>query len=248
MIIFMLEFGFPLVSRLTALSIFISLLIPAIAIADESEFAYVKYVEGTARKKTIGSEGWMAVDSASTIAAGDSVKTLENSKAILLLPGSGIVRIGPSSIVSFGSAHSTIPELVIGDLWLIYDHDQNYQEICAELPFSGVYANRAEVRFSTGNDCTTEIKVYDCEITLVERQWNGNDEALLQNESHERPCEPGQADADSAFNVEFILASGQKAIQSSIGQLIYRGPFSSDDPDEQSEWVRWNKDRDSKQR
>ncbi len=219
-------------------------LAPLFAIAEETDIP-LNYLEGTSRKKTSGSEGWLKLDSDSKIGIGDSVKTLEDGKLEFRI-SDGIFRMGANTLITISPGDSReyndgkAMNLIAGELWTIIN-SVNDRRQGIFLPHASVFGADFVARFSAGDDGTAEIKIYEGELEISRLVISTTDSTDVD------------IDNDTAGDGETLpeswsmtLESGEKLIISSRGEITYRNPFSPDDPDENTDWVRWNKDRDNK--
>lgn len=208
-------------------------------------FGKILLAEGTARKHISDSEGWLALEPGTLLEPGDSIKTLEDSRIEFSIAGNGIYRLGSESTVYLTPWVILKPELISGDMWWTDFYSGPQDDLLQViLPNSHVSAQNVAARFLAGNECTTEIKVYNGNLKLRGRKYYIYDEKPPLEESERHPCDIEPAENDSLSDYSVTLESGQKLILSSKGYIIYQGQFSADDPDEDTDWVRWNKERD----
>lgn len=212
--------------------------------AENSVFAHVNHVEGTARNKAPGSEGWVAIDSSSTIAFGDSVRTLEKSEIEILRNGGNVIRLGPNTLVTVTDS-ATAPdestgafELISGDLWSVWS-GQNRIKSQLLTPRAAIRGRAAVARCAAGDDGSTEIKVYKGALEISRRSVPAVD-TLKQYEAD--TSETPERTQPEAWTL--TLETGGKLIISAHGDIAFNGRFSPDDRDEQTEWVRRNMNKD----
>ena len=194
------------------------------------------------RKMVSGSEGWLTINEGAAIKSGDSVKTAGDSRLEFELPGNGVFRLGPSSVIYIDTGETLKPDLIFGDMWAVFLSDG--ESAGAELPIVTVRSENAASRFSAGQDCSQEIKVYAGKLTSSRRIYSGYAKAAANDDGNKHPCETEPAENDSLNTLIETVEAGQKMIITSQGRVVFKGPFVLDDPDENSEWVRWNNDRD----
>ncbi len=214
---------------------------PLSANADGTDFT-LKYLEGTSRKKAPGSEGWLKLDSNSVIGIGDSVKTLEDGRLELQI-SDRLLRIGTGTLIAISDSNieynmpeKTI-ELISGELWSMFISKEDVNRGLL-LPKANVYGGDFDARFSVGDDGTAEIKVYSGEADITRRLI-----PVIDSIETDDGADSTDITDHTPESWSVTLDSNEKLILSSSGEIIFRGPFSPDDPDEQTDWVRWNKDR-----
>ena len=186
----------------------------------------------------------MTIDSSSTISIDDSVKTLEDGRLEIGIFDGSTNRIGANTLVLIikgdipQSGGEITVELIYGELWTFIDSDS---ELFGGILMPGaiIGGENFTARFSAGDDGTGEIKLYDGELIVSRRLTVTNDSTDTEKSDETEAKE----EIESEIWTE-VLKPGEKIITSSRGNVIYRGSFSPDDPDEDTDWVRWNKDRD----
>jgi len=232
-------------------SLFLYMAVPVVAGDEEPDIGKIKFIEGTARKQVSGSDGWLTIEDGMTSAIGDSVKTLEDARLEIQLEGNGVFRVGGSSTVFVAGDQGrrlAIPELVSGDIWADFQHRKNEDFGSSPrmiLPTIEILTDSSSARFMSGNDCTSEIKVYSGRLEVTRREPRGGPAENDGKKGKLRPCDEDQSASDSLFSKWSVeLEAGQRLIISSKGQIVHQGAFGPDDPDESTEWVRWNKEKD----
>jgi hypothetical protein len=228
--------------RVSVKPIFAMLFIFAASSAGEeniSGIASIDYLEGAARVRKAGSEGWLKIGESAIISAGDSVMTLADSRAEIRLADSYIIRIGSSTII--GIADTTDVTLASGEIWTTIKQIDQFPGMRIESPVLVAEIEEAIARFSVGKDGSTEIKVYDGQIRLsILPVVAEPDSASSDSISYETADMPEITAPES----KILLETNQKIIVTSVGEVVFHGDFDRHDLDEDIEWVRWNIDRD----
>jgi len=236
--------------RIYSFVLFVFLFFGAAVHADNTDIGIVTFVDGTVRKMTSGSEGWLTVEVGTAIAVGDSIKTIENSKVEFTLRDNGTFRMGPQSgcIIEIDFSRTSIyPDLSYGDIWAdLKTKGQNDVRGMTRLmlPAVEINSNQAVARFVAGTDCTSEMKCYKYDFIASRREWYGLADTAVLNGIKNYRCQPDSTMPDSLSKWIEELVQGQKLISSSRGYVIFKSEFSPDDPDEATDWVRWNLERD----
>lgn len=206
---------------------------------DISGPASLTYLEGAARVRKPGSEGWLKIEESAIVSAGDSVRLLADSRAEIKLVDNYIIRIGPLTIIGIGdAAEVTLPS---GEIWTVIKPIEQPGSMTIRSPVTIAEIGEAVARFSVGEDGSTEIKVYDGQIDLrilparIEPESESSDS--ISNEAADTP--------DAVIGEEeILLGANYKIIVTSGGEIVYHSAFGSNDLDEDTDWVRWNKERD----
>lgn len=213
------------------------------------------YSEEKVQSQRPGSEGWLQVDSSTAIGAEDKIRTMAASKAEFTIGETGIIRLGPSSIIapSYDSIaiNKAVFELGLGEFWVSCEPSGKGVGFRVSLkqgradiePHS--LSDRSVIRITVGVDSTVEIKAYDGWFSVT---LSG---LAAEVDSINRQRTPGyggiiERDSISFEGQTIFLQSGEKALITSSGIIVHIGPFATDDIDEQSSWVEWNLARDSK--
>jgi hypothetical protein len=233
-------------------SVSLSLCTPSSVYSQDEEVidGRITFVEGTVRKMVSSSEGWLTIAEGTVIGLGDSIKTLEDSKVEFSLKNNGNFRLGPSSCCFIGmdlAGYFIYPDLASGNIWARFEYEENEDYWTLPrimLPTIEVWAIGGEARFTSAEDCTSEIKSYKEKLYVERRLWYGyrTREEGMDFERH--LCEADSTMPDSLAFWSVTLDEGERLITSSRGYIVFRGAFGPDDPDEQTEWVRWNLERD----
>ena len=204
-----------------------------------SGVASVTYLEGVARVRKPGSEGWLKVGESAIISAGDSVKMLADSRAEIRLIDNYIIRIGSSTIIGIVDAAEVT--LRSGEIWMAIEQVEQTPSVRIKSQVIIAEIREAVARFSVGEDGSTEIKVYDGRISLrilpvtVEPESASSDSISYE-----------AADTLDAVTgeKEVLLGANQKIVVTSGGEIVFQGAFGRDDLDEDNDWIKWNTARD----
>ena len=212
----------------------------------------ITFVDGKVRIQRPGSEGWIKVAAKDVLGVGESLKTWEKSQAVLNLAQNQVLRISSLSSVKLDSISPDIVTGVLGNFWLNL-------KISDVKPMTKMRVSTSEwtlnvaldsallksiYRMTVGRDGSTEIKVYDglikVDFTPMLITSNLSEPAIKKDTSktEEKP---------RAITESWSISLGkmQRAIVSSTGAVVENGTFDPNDSDEKSDWVTWNKDRDT---
>ena len=204
-----------------------------------SDVASINYLEGVARVRKPGSEGWLKVEESAIISAGDSVKTLADSRAEVRLTDNNTMRIGSSTTV--GIADSAEAAIESGEIWMVVGQVDRIVSMRIKSPVTRAEIRGAVARFSVGQDGSAEIKVYDGQIDLKILPVTVEPESTSFDSASYEAADTLEAIAPEK---EVLLEENRKIIVTSGGEIVFQGAFDIDDLDEDTDWVRWNMARD----
>ncbi len=204
-----------------------------------SGVASITYLEGVARVRKPGSEGWLKVGESAIISAGDSVKTLANSRAEIGLKDNYIIRIGSSTIIGIVDAAEVT--LKSGEIWTAIEQVEQITSMTIKSPVTTAEIRGAVARFSVGEDGSTEIKVYNGQIELKILPVMVEPESARSDSISYDGTQAAEADIGEK---EVVLGANHKIVVTSGGEIVFQGAFSRDDLDEDNDWVKWNMARD----
>jgi hypothetical protein len=216
--------------------------------------AKLSYIEGTVRIQKPDSEGWTSVGDSSSIITGDKLETAGISKAELALPDSGILRMGANSSIALRgkvdslSVKGAFCNLLKGDFWINTTGTKTGCDFGITLK-SGEYLLLAVPdtvktisRIAVGTDSTLEVRVYEGQLMVIFSYSSVEADTAHVSRFHSDALDIG-GNPPSTFSGINIRGS-EKVVISSSGKIVYLGAFMSDDPDENIDWVGWNKARD----
>ncbi len=220
-------------ARLILISAFAAFLLPAYAQDNNPNIGSFSSIDGTARVRRQGSEGWLTADMTTSVAIEESIKTLEESRAEIKTRF-GLFRLGPLTEIKFARADmngSVDLNIVSGHIWSVDNGPAAGSEIAISSPVLLCRPVGAVCGFSVGVDGTTELKVYRGRIEV-----EGHPEKMIPEDSLETAAAPPE-------NWTMTLQADQKLIVTSRGNIAFNGAFHPDDPDESSPWIQWNLNR-----
>lgn len=212
----------------------------------------ITFIDGNVRIQKPGSEGWIKVTAKDILDVGESLKTWEKSQAELNLSQNQFLRIGSLSTVKLDSISPDIVTGVVGNFWLNFNPADvssmtkmriSTSEWILDVALDST-VSKSIFRMTVGKDGSTEIKVYDGQIKVNFKPMpitsNFIEPAIKKDtlKTEEKP---------HAISESWSISLGkmQRAIISSAGAIVENGSFDSNDSDEQSNWVSWNKARDT---
>ncbi len=214
----------------------------------------VTELDGRARKLPVTSDNWMSAVLGSEIISGDKVRTLRESRAELTLKELNIIRMAPLTTIDIVKLYEETKEgldetqidVVKGDIWAMVSEEKEEVSFDVNTPVAGAAITGTRFRISVGDDSSTVLKVYKGEVKIT----NTADikELVPQELPHIKQIQgPQQIQGPRRVTFEvwyYIIKNMQEIRIDSKGQLLSSGDFSAEDPDEQTEWVRWNLEKD----
>jgi hypothetical protein len=223
----------------------VMMLMPLVLIAQEivRPDVAINYLEGTVRVQKPESEGWMTAESTMALVPGDKIQTSKKSRAELALAAHTIIRIDQNSTLDINKQTDSLlinpifVQLTQGDFWgRILSPDSAFELICPlksgnsiALTFSDTASSIC--RISIGPDSTFEARVYGGAIALT----FSKPDSIRDSLNSLYYLTPNSA----------LLKSSEKILLTSSGRMVFKGTFSPEDKDEKTDWVDWNKTRDS---
>jgi len=218
----------------------------------------IKYTESSVRIQKPASEGWLTADTGTVLSAQDKIATGDDSRGIVEIFDSQIVRLGPRSTLLYTGVDSLGPTMAptfyagAGDLWANLGATDNHHLIEYIAHFRNGVAKIAPIfdslpaifRAEIGADSSLELKIYRGAIHIALGSLGAVSDSPNTLKFPEYNAAGIYGDALAAEHA-FIISSYQKIILTSSGEIVYKGAFASTDPDEQTLWVKWNCSLDS---
>lgn len=216
----------------------------------------VSEVDGRARKLPELSEDWIKAEKGSAVLSGDKVRTLRESRAELTLKELNIIRMAPLTTIDIVKLYEETKEgldetqidVEQGDIWALVTEVEEDVTFNVSTPVAGAAITGTKFRISVNEDSSTVLKVYKGEVRVTNAP--GKEDLVpesLPQKAPERIQGPQQIPGPRQVTFEewyYIVKNMQEIRISGKGELLASGSFSMNDPDEQSEWVQWNLERD----
>jgi hypothetical protein len=231
---------------------------PSIAQSVDSPGMRVIFAEGTVRLQKPSSEGWLKADTGSVVLEKEKISTGEDSRAVLGFLDGQQVRLGSRTelaYTSFGGSDSVSTVYTFhpgaGDIWVNFGSIPVTRTIACAAHFKKGMALvepildsiPAVFRMGMGADSTYEIKVYRGLIYVTFDSLEASSDSLNSLRYPEYNAPKNYGDIHPGVRTA-VIQPYQKLILTSSGCLVYKGAFASSDPDEQIDWVEWNRNRD----
>jgi len=213
-------------------------------------------VEGQARRLPMLAQDWIAAVKGSEVISGDKVRTLRDSRAELALKELNIIRMAPLTTIDIVKLYEETKEgrdetainVEKGDIWALINKVEEEAVFNISTPVAGAAITGTKFRLSVEEDSTTVLKVYKGEVQVTNAPYNRvlvpqplPGQGRRQIEGPQQISAPRQVSFEEWY---YIVKNMQEIRIGKDGRLLSSGIFSSDDPDEQTDWVQWNLKRD----
>ncbi|MBD3169833.1 MAG: hypothetical protein GF307_10150 [candidate division Zixibacteria bacterium] len=223
---------------------------------EEGKFTFV---DGKARKQKIGAEKWQEAEENTPVETGDRVKTLIRTRAEIKLEELDIIRLAPKTTIDVlklykeGKDKKRESEIEVqeGDIWANIGSLDASSSLDLNTAVANATVKGTVFRVNVGEDSTTELKVYKGEVDV-----SGKTPVTEEPEKEEKKSgslapkqiqAPKQVEGPKEVTMKewtYIVREMQKIVISADKKVMYHGEFSSEDKDEQTDWVEWNRQRD----
>jgi hypothetical protein len=213
----------------------------------------ITYKDGRVRKKEINGEDWKQADVNSSVITGDRVRTYKRSRAELELLELDMIRMAPETIIDVVKLYEetktqqkeTKIALQKGDIWAKIKKKDKSTKFDISAPVAVAAITGTVLRMGVSADSSTELKVYNGEVQIT----NAPEKTNLTPKTIKPYQVPGPHEIPGPHEVSmeewvYIVKNMQKIIFDKRGQVKHVGEFNSTDKDEQSDWVKWNLQRD----
>jgi hypothetical protein len=220
----------------------------------------VTFVDGTLKKKADTDFYWTIAQKDTTVVSGEKVRTMIDSRAEIELRALDVLRMAPKTTIDIVKLYEetksqkdqTEIEVEEGDIWAMVGEVETGAEFNLNTPVAGAAITGTVFRVSVDEDSSTQLKVYKGEVHISNAPGNKN----LQPEpvpttGRKKVSGPQQTSGPRQVTLRewlYIVKDMQSIRISKKGEVLDSGSFTTDDEDEQSDWVRWNKERDTQRK
>ncbi len=224
-----------------------------LSVTTEQQRGLVTHVEGSAKKQRLSEVQWTNVQQNTEVNGGERVRTFSQSRAELDLASLDKIRMAPKTTIDILKLYEETKEqiretkitLQEGDLWANVKKKPKNMSFSIGTPITAAAITGTTLRMNVNQDSSSELKVYHGEVIIT----NAPDSKTVQPKAIE-PYEvegPHEIPGPHEVSMEewaIIVRNMQKVQIDKNGQVTYSGDFSASDPDENSDWVQWNLQRD----
>jgi len=229
----------------------------AIAIDDtnkKDKKGLITYKDGRVRKRAINNEDWKPAEINSSILTGDRVRTYKKSRAEMELLELDMIRMAPETIIDIVKLYEetknqqtqTKITLQKGDIWAKIKKKDKSTKFDISAPVAVAAITGTVLRMGVTADSSTELKVYNGEVQIT----NAPEKTNLTPKTIKPYEVPGPYEIQGPHEVSmeewvYIVRNMQKIILDKKGKIKQVSDFNLTDKDEQSDWVKWNLQRDN---
>ena len=222
---------------------------------DEEKKGVVTYVDGQVKRRPMETEEWLNAPVDTEVLSGDKVRTYQRSRAELDLARLDIIRLAPRTIIDIIRLYQETKEKQVetelkieeGEIWASVHEVEMETKFDLSAPIAAAAITGTVLRMRVEEDSTTQLKVYKGEVRVT----NAPQREDLEPRSivpHEIPG-PQEVPGPREVTLEewvYIVKSMQQITIDQEGKVVSVGAFSSEDQEEKSSWVAWNKNRDER--
>ena len=212
------------------------------------------YSDGRVRKKEIEATDWKPAMVNSSVLSGDRIRTYKRSRAELELLELDVIRMAPETIIDIVKLYEetktqqTETQISIekGDIWAKIKKKDKDTKFDISAPVAMAAITGTVLRMSVDQDSSTELKVYNGEVRITNAPEKTNLQPLnIGLYEIEGPREISGPREVSMQEWVYIVKNMQRIILDKQGKITQVGNFNLNDKEEQSDWVKWNLQRDN---
>ncbi|NUO83463.1 FecR domain-containing protein [candidate division KSB1 bacterium] len=223
--------------------------------ADSAKKGLFTLVEGDVKKKQMTAEDWIRAQKNADVNGGDRVRTLLQARAEMQLAQLDVIRLAPQTTIDIVKLYEETKDKKIqtqinlkeGDIWgKVKSVDAN-SDFEVNSDFAGAAITGTVFRLH--HDSTqqeTQLKVYTGEVRISNVPEKMNT-LTPQSVAPTRIEGPRQIPGPTEISVEewlYLVKSYQQITIGKNGQVKSKGAFKRTDRAENSDWVKWNLQRD----
>lgn len=225
----------------------------------ESKKGLFTFVEGEAKKQKIGEIDWEKALINTAVASGERVRTMLRTRAEIELAKLELIRLAPKTTVDIVKLYEetqekkTETELKVeeGDIWANIGSLEETSELLVGTTIANASVRGTVFRMNVQDDQTTELRVYKGQVDVsnipdtaeVEEKEEKKTKSLAPRQI-EGPKEVAPPKEVTLAQWTVIVREMQKLVITPDKKIKYHGEFKSTDREEQTDWVKWNQERD----
>jgi hypothetical protein len=220
----------------------------------EEKKGIVSYAEGEVKKQPPASEMWENAPVKSAVNTGEKVRTYQLSRAELELIQLDVIRLAPKTTVLLDRLYEETKEKKLatnikvekGEIWASVHEVNAETDFDISAPVAAAAITGTVLRMNVRDDSTTQLKVYKGEVKIT----NAPDRTDLAPQPIGKPTQvegPHAIQGPHEVTLDewvYIVKSMQQITIDPKGIVLSMGQFSKKDTDEQSDWVKWNRQRE----
>lgn len=215
-------------------------------------------VEGSVKKKQVQDPEWIKAQVQSNVLGGDRVRTLLQSRAEMKLSQLDVIRLAPQTTIDIVKLYEETKEKKIatqikvkeGDIWgkvKSVDAKSSF-EVSSDFAGAAITGTIFRIHQDSAKQ-ETQLKVYTGEVKISNALAN-IDSLPPKTLKPQRVQGPVPVPGPTPITMEqwvYLVRSYQQVTIGAKGQIKSSGDFKKTDRDENSEWVKWNMQRDRAQ-
>lgn len=216
----------------------------------------VTFVDGTLKKKYIDAQDWITAAKDTSVLSGDKFRTLDQSRAELLLKELDVIRLAPRTTIDIVKLYEETKEfkehtsinVVEGDIWGMVGSVSDEASFNMNTSVVGTAITGTVFSISVAKDSTMELKVYKGEVEITNVPDNKtlapDKLPIIKLKEIEGPTQVSGPKEVTYTEWRYIVESMQTIQINKYGEVMTSDAFSFVDGSAMSEWVRWNIERD----
>jgi hypothetical protein len=222
---------------------------------DDARKGLFTFVEGNVKKKQVQDEDWIRAQVRTDVFTGDRVRTLLQSRAEMNLAQLDVIRLAPQTTIDVVKLYEETKEKKIqteikvkeGDIWgKVKSVDANSTfEVSSDFAGAAITGTVFRVHHDSAKQ-ETQLKVYTGEVKIsnVPEKMGSLTPQTIKPYQIQGPVQvPGPREITLEEWV-YLVRSNQQITIGAKGQVKSMGSFKRSDRDENTDWVKWNLQRD----
>lgn len=253
-----------IIPLLTVSLLAVLLVIKSVALSQTSERQGKKglftFVEGDAKKQKIGDLDWEKAQINTEVVSGERVRTMLRTRAEIELAKLELIRLAPKTTVDIVKLYEETQEkksetelkVEAGDLWANIGSLEETSELSVGTTIANASVRGTVFRMNVQEDQTTELRVYRGQVdvsnipdTAEVKEKEEKKTKSLAPRQVEGPKEVTPPKEVTLAQWTVIVREMQKLVISPDKKIKHHGEFKATDQDEQTDWVKWNQERDA---
>ncbi len=225
---------------------------------DSAKKGLFTVVEGNVKKKQVQDPEWIRAQVQTNVLGGDRVRTLLQSRAEMKLSQLDLIRLAPQTTIDIVKLYEETKEKKIatqikvtdGDIWgKVKSVDANSSfEVSSDIAGAAITGTIFRVHQDSASQ-ETQLKVYTGEVKIsnVPEKMSSLTPQTIKPSQVQGPVQvPGPTQITMEEWV-YLVRSYQQITIGANKQVKSAGSFKKTDRDENSDWVKWNLQRDRQQ-
>jgi hypothetical protein len=213
----------------------------------------ITYLEGDVKKKDRIEEQWEKAILNGTVNENGAVKTFIRSMTEVTLPELDVIRLAPKTTIQLmklyhegkkriRDTHIAVSE---GDIWANIVSLDTGENFTIETPLAMSAIRGTVLRVHIADNKSTTLKVYAGKVEVYKSHKPYEPRVIFEEPREVRGPHPVQGPHEVSLKEwTHIVEAMYQIVISPTGEVTEPFPFSTDEPNENTHWVRWNRTRD----